>query len=133
MSSWGKGARLAWDKASPEVAAALDEALEGSGASRRMMFGCPSYSLQGNLFAGVFGDGVFVRLSDADRAAAVSAGGRPFEPLEGRKLRMYVVLPRAAVADREALSAWLRRSMDFVNGLPRRPRKRAAPPGKTGK
>jgi TfoX/Sxy family transcriptional regulator of competence genes len=124
---------LAWEEASAEVAAALDAALEGSGARRRKMFGCPCYSLRGNLFAGVFGDGVFVRLSDADRAAAVSAGCRPFEPLEGRTLRMYVALPRAEVADGEALSVWLRRSMDFVNGLPRRSRKRAQSRGKRGK
>jgi TfoX/Sxy family transcriptional regulator of competence genes len=124
---------LAWKQPSPEVAAILDEALEGSGASQRMMFGCPSYSLAGNLFAGAFGDQVFVRLPEADRAEAVSEGGSPFEPLEGRTLRMYVVLPAAAVADGEALSSWLRRSMDFVSSLPKRPRKRARARRKSGK
>jgi TfoX/Sxy family transcriptional regulator of competence genes len=124
---------LAWKEPSPEVSAVLHGALEGSGATRREMFGCPSYSLEGNLLAGVFGDRVFVRLPDADRAAAVSEGGSPFEPLEGRKLRMYVVLPAAAVADGEALSSWLRRSMDFVGSLPKRPSKRSKVPGKPGK
>ncbi len=118
---------MAWKKPLPEVAALVDEALADSGATRGVMFGCPSYSLGGNLFVGVFGDEVFVRLSEVDRAAAVSEGGRPFEPLEGRTLRMYAVLPAAAVADREALSAWLLRSMDFVRGLPRRPRKGSRP------
>ena len=115
---------MAWRKPSPDIAAILEKALGDSGATRRMMFGCPSYALEGKLFAGVWGDRVFVRLSDADRVAALSEGGDPFEPLEGRPLRMYALLPEAAAADREALSLWLERSRKFVGSLPRRPRKR---------
>jgi len=99
------------------------------------MFGCPSYSIEGNLFAGVFGECIFLRLSDIDRAAVISEGGRPFEPLEGRTLRMYALLPPTVIADGEMLSSWLGRSMDFVRGLPKRPRKRlrtALEPGKKG-
>jgi TfoX/Sxy family transcriptional regulator of competence genes len=116
---------MAWPKASPETVAILDAALGSSGATRRMMFGCPSYALEGKLFAGVWGGRVFVRLPDADRVAALAEGGDPFEPLEGRPLRMYALLPEAAVADREALSLWLERSRKFVRSLPRRPRRRS--------
>jgi len=116
---------LARKEPSPEVAAILDGALAGSGAVRCVMFSCPSYSIGGNLFAGVYGESVFVRLSDTDRAAIISEGGRPFEPLEGRTLRMYALLPPTVVADGEMLALWLGRSMDFVRGLPKRPRRRS--------
>jgi len=126
---------LARKEPSPEAATVLDNALAGSGAVRCVMFSCPSYSIGGNLFAGVFGESVFLRLSDTDRAAIISEGGRPFEPLEGRTLRMYALLPPSVVADGETLSSWLGRSMDFVKGLPKRPRKRsriALAPGEEG-
>jgi len=110
---------------SPRTAAILDQALARSGAKRCVMFGCPAYSLGGNLFAGVFGEAVFLQLSDQGRAEVVSEGGRPFEPLEGRRLRRYVLLPSSVVDDGEALSAWLRRAIDFVKSLPKRPRKRS--------
>ena len=124
---------MARKEPSPEAAAGLDNALAGSGAVRCVMFSCPSYSIGGNLFAGVFGESVFVRLSDTDRATIISEGGRLFEPLEGRTLRMYALLPPTIVADGEMLASWLGRSMDFVKGLPKRPRKRsriALVPGK---
>jgi TfoX/Sxy family transcriptional regulator of competence genes len=88
-----------------------------------MLLGCPSYTLEGNLFTGVFGEQVFLRLPEAGRVRAVSEGAGPFEPLKGRALKMYVLMSEAAVADGEILSEWLRRSMDFVKGLPKRPRK----------
>ncbi len=124
---------MAFRKPSPGVATILEDALVKTGATRCMLFGCPSYSLEGNLFAGVFGEQVFLRLPDADRVAAVSEGAGPFEPLEGRALKMYVLLSATAIADGKMLSSWLRRSMDFVKGLPKRPRKRSKVARKRGK
>ncbi len=124
---------MAFMKASPRVAAILEDALAKSGATRCMLFGCPSYTLMGNLFAGVFGEQVFLRLPEAGRVRAVSEGAGTFEPLKGRALKMYVLLSEAAVTDDEVLSTWLERSMDFVKGLPKRPRKRSKLARKHGK
>src|SRR5689334_9169087 len=74
-----------FSKPSAATLAAFDRAVDGhKGLERRTMFGYPSVFLKGNMLACVFQDRIMVRLSEADRAAAVSIdGARPFEPSPG--------------------------------------------------
>ena len=104
-------------------AVAVDEfrALLGDleGATERPVFGQPAAFVRGNMFFGVFGEHVFVRLSDADRVAAASEiGAQPFEPMPGRPMREYVVLPPKALKDRKVASAWTARSLAYALSLP---------------
>jgi hypothetical protein len=58
---------------------------------------------------------VFVKLPEAEREAALKVpGAKPFEPMKGRPMREYVVLPPAAWADKKKAGAWIRDSLDFV-------------------
>jgi TfoX/Sxy family transcriptional regulator of competence genes len=50
----------------------------------RPMFGQLSAFVNGNMFMGIFGDDVLVRLPDQDRESLMSEGGRPFEAMSGR-------------------------------------------------
>ena len=88
------------------------------GAVERPMFGQPAAFVGGNMFLGVFGDQVFVRLGEADRAAAGAAGATPFEPMAGRPMREYVVLPPKLLNDRKAAEGWAARSLKYALGLP---------------
>ena len=114
-----------WKKSPPELIATFDAAIAGKpGVERRQMFSYPCAFLGGNLLSGLFQDQMMVRLSDTDRAKAVTeAGAKPFAP-GGRPMREYVVLPPAIVADKRKRGTWLRRAIAYVETLPpKKPRK----------
>jgi len=90
------------------------------GVSRRPVFGQPAAFLDGNMFLGVFGESILVRLSEADRAEAHVLGARPFEPMPGRPMREYVVLPPKVLADRAATEAWVARAVAYAGQLPKK-------------
>ncbi len=115
-----------WQKSPPALIATFDSALEADARlERRQMFGYPCAFLDGKMLTGLFEDQMMMRLSEADRARAAAAlGATPFEPIKGRPMREYVVLPPAVVADTRKLRAWLRRAVAYVESLPaRKPKK----------
>jgi hypothetical protein len=59
-----------------------------------------------------------VRLAEPDRAALVAKGGHVFEPMPGRPMREYVVLPKAVLRDRRALADWIRRGLAHTAAVP---------------
>jgi TfoX/Sxy family transcriptional regulator of competence genes len=89
------------------------------------MFGNLAAFVNGNMFCGLFGDGLFVRLPEDERAALLlEPGAGMLEPMAGRPLREYVVLPRAWQAQPELLREWLRRGLTWTASLPVRAPKR---------
>jgi TfoX/Sxy family transcriptional regulator of competence genes len=85
----------------------------------RQMFGYPAAFCRGNLFMSLFQDRVVLRLGDADRAALLAlAGAAPFEPMPGRPMREYVLVPPAMVPRTAALSRWVGRSLAYAKSLP---------------
>ena len=89
------------------------------------MFGYPSVFLNGNMLACVFQDRIMVRLSAPDRAEAMAAGGRLFEPMPGRAMKEYVELPAAVAGDPIALRRWIERGREYVAGLPKKVKKKS--------
>lgn len=79
------------------------------------MFGNLGAFVNGNMFMGLFGTDVGVKLNDADRRQLSDAGGGPFGP-GGRPMGGYISLP-AALAIAEA-KLWVARSLDDVAALP---------------
>lgn len=96
----------------------------------RPMFGQLSAVVRGNMFMGIFGEDVLVRLPEEDRATVIAAGGNVFEPMAGRPMREYVVLPERWRGDRRRIEEWAARALDHAEELP--PKKaKAAPASKT--
>lgn len=91
---------------------------------RRKMFGYPAAFAHGNMVAGLFGDRVFARLSDRDRAA-LPGGGDYFEPMPGRPMKAYAVIPDDVVADEAALAEVLAKAAAFTAALPPKVKKPA--------
>jgi TfoX/Sxy family transcriptional regulator of competence genes len=90
------------------------------------MFGNLGAFVHGNMFAGLFGAAVGVRLGDEDSAElAAIAGSGPFGPAE-RPMGGYLSLP-PAWRGRQGLAAdWVARAHDHVRLLPpkvKKPRK----------
>ena len=106
--------------------------MEGWPCEGKSMFGGRSYFSGGNMFVGVHGDNLVMRLPDDERAEFLGGTQRLayFEPAPGRAMREYVTVPADLLADDEALDGWLRRSLAYAESLPfkepkpRRPRKK---------
>src|SRR5688500_14508574 len=82
---------------------------------RRPLFGYAAYFAGGNLAVGLFADGICMRLSDDDRAAAFKIKGvEPFAPMEGRVMKEYAFFTKAALKDEKRLAAGAERSVRFT-------------------
>jgi TfoX/Sxy family transcriptional regulator of competence genes len=100
-----------WKKTPPALAAKFDHAAPADAkVVRKPMFGYPALYLRGNMFAGTFQDKIVARLSEPERAKAVKAGAKQFEPMPGRPMKEYVVVPAADVAKPAALAKWIERA-----------------------
>jgi TfoX/Sxy family transcriptional regulator of competence genes len=88
----------------------------------RQMFGYPCLFVGGNLVSGLYQASWHVRLAKADQAELLAVpGAGPFEPMPGRPMTGYVILPPSIVADDVALLVWLDRAIEFGRGLPPKP------------
>jgi TfoX/Sxy family transcriptional regulator of competence genes len=83
------------------------------------MFGNLGAFVNGNMFAGLFGDRVGVRVLDEPLRAEMAAtdGAGPFGP-EERPMGGYVSAPVAWADQPERIAAWVARAFDEVAALP---------------
>jgi TfoX/Sxy family transcriptional regulator of competence genes len=87
--------------------------------SVRPMFGNDAAFVNGNLFAGLFGSELFVRLSGEDQETLLrEEGASRFAPMKGRPMTGYVVLPDRWRAEPQRVRAWVARSLSWASGLP---------------
>jgi len=106
-------------KSPPELVARFDELASLAGdADRKQMFGYPTCVLRGNMFMGLHEDSLILRLAEPDRAEFLSRyGAALFEPMPGRPMKEYVVVP-PAVVDSDEVDDWVRRSLSYAGQLP---------------
>src|SRR5437660_4442649 len=85
----------------------------------RPMFGNISAFVNGNMFFGVFGNDLFVRLSSEDQLELrKNKGSSMLEPLKGKPMKDYVVLPKTWRARPETLRSWISKSLEWSSKLP---------------
>ncbi len=89
----------------------------------RPMFGNLGAFVNGNMFAGLFGPILGVKLSVSDRAE-LEANQRtvPYGPPE-RPMRDYSGLPEAWQDDGDSTEVWVAKAYSHVSGLPPKPPK----------
>jgi len=108
-----------WDKSPADLAERFTTTVSAlPGAQVRKMFGYPAGFVNGQLFTGLFGASWHVRLPDDARSQLAAAGGTPFEPMPGRPMREYLLLPEEVAADPAAAEAWVGRALAYVEKLP---------------
>ena len=75
----------------------------------------------------------FVRLGGAEQAEALALdGAAPFEPMPGRPMTGYTLLPPAVIADDKAIRRWVTRAIEFGATLPPKvPKAKAKPKTKS--
>ena len=89
------------------------------GITIRPMFGNISAFVNGNMFAGLFGNDLFVRVSEESRKELLDKKGASLlEPMKGKSMKEYVVIPKAWRNQPEIVRLWVTRSLDWTSRLP---------------
>ena len=108
-----------FDKSPPQLVerfgAVLDRYPE---AERRKMFGYPAAFVGGNMATGLFRDTWVVRLSADEIEPAMAGGATAFEPMPGKPMKAFVVIPAADVADDAAIADWVERGLALARSMP---------------
>jgi TfoX/Sxy family transcriptional regulator of competence genes len=96
------------------------------------MFGNLGAFVHGNMFAGLFGPAVGVRLAEPDaRKLAAIDGSGPFGP-EGHAMAGYISLPAAWRGDADLASSWVDKAREHVGSLPPKVKKQKTAKSKKG-
>lgn len=91
---------------------------DAPGVEVKPMFGNLGAFVNGNMFAGLFGSAVGVKLASADLEELRGVeGAGPFGP-SGRPMGGYLSLPPSWVDRPELATAWVSRALDHVSTLP---------------
>lgn len=119
---------MAWQKSPPELIERFHTLVPDlPGVERRQMFGYPAAFVNGHLFMSLFQEHMVLRLAPADGAALIAMpGGAPFEPMAGRRMTGYALVPPPVLADTAAVTDWIGRAYSFVSAKPpkeKKPRK----------
>jgi len=89
---------------------------EGPGVQVKPLFGQLGAYVNGNMFAGLYGDDLGVKLDDAARAELSALDGTgPFSP-GGKAMGSYLALPPTMAPDEAAV--WFARARDHVATFP---------------
>src|SRR5512137_2380767 len=114
-----------WKPAPGEAVVAFEAATSGlPGAAPRKMFGYSCVFAKGNMFAGLHEAGMVLRLPEEQRVEFLRLkDAKQFEPMPGRVMREYVVVPKVLLDSPERLRAWVEKSMTYVSSLPAKPKR----------
>lgn len=114
-----------WKPAPPEAVAAFGGATSGlPEAEPRKMFGYSCVFSKGNMFAGLHEAGMVLRLPEEQRTEFLRLkGAKQFEPMPGRVMREYVVVPKVLLNTPEQLRSWVEKSLSYVSSLPAKAKK----------
>jgi hypothetical protein len=119
------GSMPKWKSAPESLVKTFENAIASiPDAQPKKMFGYPAAMVGGQLFAGLHQESMILRLSADDRAALLKLkGARVFEPMPGRPMRDYVVVPPSVLQSAEQLSDWLAKALAYTKSLPPKAKK----------
>ena len=109
-----------WRPSPPELVKRFEGSLKPfSEIQTRKMFGYPIAFVNGHMFAGLHQDNMILRLSGDDRTGFLQQdGAKIFEPLPGRLMREYVVVPASMLRSAKPLDVWLKKAWTYARSLP---------------
>lgn len=114
-------------KPSEQAKAAFTKLVPGDPAiTLKPMFGNLAAFVNGHMFAGLFGEDLFVRLPDAEAQPIMKAGGRPFEPVAGHAMSGYVMVTASWQKKPEGVRAHITRALTLTRAMPAKAKKPAA-------
>ena len=116
---------MAWPSTPPDLIALFERSLPlDPRVDRRKMFRCPCAFANGAMFMGVHAGTLFLRLDPTDRARAIAEhGARLFDPMGGRPMREYVVVPATILQKAETRADWIARGFAYALTVPAKPKR----------
>ena len=119
-------------KPSEDVKAAFARVVpNGPAITIKPMFGQMSAFVNGNMFCGIFGEELMVRLPEEEIAKVKKQGGRDFEPMAGHKMGGYVVYEGDWMA--KPPNALIKRALEETRKMPAKKPKAAKKKASAGK
>lgn len=96
------------------------------------MFGNIGSFINGNMFSGLFGNQIFVRLPENERIRLLKEeGATEFSPMPGRAMKEYVTVPLQWRQEPDKIREWINLSVAWVEGMPQKePKKKKKTSGK---
>jgi TfoX/Sxy family transcriptional regulator of competence genes len=91
----------------------------------RPMFGNLAAFVNGKMFSGLFGEDLFVRVSDEDQAKIRKEGGKAFEPMPGRPMTGYVTVASDWQKKPDTVRSWIIIALTWSKALPAKKATRA--------
>lgn len=85
----------------------------------RPMFGNLAGFINGNMFVGLYGQQIFVRLPEDERTRLMEQEGAAlFSPMPGKPMKEYVTLPEEWRDEPGKITAWIEQSLQWAGGMP---------------
>ena len=111
---------MKFTKPPPELVERFNAALpEHPDLAPKKMFGYPASFVKGNFFTGLHNDNVVIRLPDEVKAKMGELEGAPrFDPMGGRPMKQWWVLPKSVTGDAKKLKAFVKKAFELVQPLP---------------
>jgi TfoX/Sxy family transcriptional regulator of competence genes len=118
---------MKWEKAPEHLKNLLSKATDNMPCEKRVMFGFPAYFVNTYMFAGLFENEVFLRLSpnQVQSFLAQSVPIRNLEPMKGRPMKDYFVIPESIYRDEAGFKKLLMGSLDYASRMPPKIKKHA--------
>jgi TfoX/Sxy family transcriptional regulator of competence genes len=89
------------------------------------MFGNIGSFINGNMFSGLFGNQIFVRLPENERILLLEEeGASEFSPMPGRAMKEYVTIPEQWRQEPDKIRDWIERSLSWVGEMPEKESKK---------
>ena len=109
-----------WKPAPEALVLTFEKALQSvPEAQPRKVFGYPAAFVNGQMLAGLHQEHMILRLSTDGRTQFQEReGGKIFEPMPGRPMREYVVVPTPLLKSEKQLTTWLGNALAYAKSLP---------------
>jgi TfoX/Sxy family transcriptional regulator of competence genes len=90
----------------------------------KSVFGNPAAFVNGNMFMGLWGNDVFLRVSEVDQKDLQdNHGASEFEPMKGKPMKGYILLSRSWRGEPKKFRSWVSRSLVWAGHLPMKGKK----------
>lgn len=91
----------------------------------KKMFGFPCRFINGQMFMGVYGKQIILRLPETERQKFLQEyDSEIFSPVPGRTMKEYVVIPPKVLKNKKSLVNWITVSAQYVKTLPKKIKKK---------
>lgn len=110
---------MAWEKSPREmVERFLAVVPEAPDVNQRSMFGYPSATVGGHMFMSLHRENMILRLPPDELATFRALGATDFEPMPGRPMTGYAIVPPGVMADDAELRQWVDRALAGARAMP---------------